>query len=200
MAGDWPSVNGAGGNTSSAEAPPSAAMRAMRAASMLPSAHTPLMSGNRSPISACAMSSTRRCSSNVQEATSVECALMVTAERPGVAATSRRCLRKLASSMARSASKGSSTAGITPWGMYDLCRALLTSQPGDALWRPARARVKASCSGAVCDRRCSTGKTRRRLLDADGRYKLEKNSRNPQGSTRDGSHGSVRVMGGIHHV
>ena len=33
IAADWPSVNGAGGNTSSAEAPPSAAMPAMRAAS-----------------------------------------------------------------------------------------------------------------------------------------------------------------------
>ena len=53
ISGDWPSVNGAGGNTSSAEAPPSAAMRAIRAASMLPSAHTPLTRGSRSPISSC---------------------------------------------------------------------------------------------------------------------------------------------------
>src|SRR5262249_1752727 len=68
--------------------------------------------------------STRRCSSNVQDATSVEWALMVIAERPGVAATSRKCLRKAASSMARSASKGSSTAGMTPWGIYDVWRGI----------------------------------------------------------------------------
>ena len=35
-----------------------------------------------SPISSCAISSTRRCSSKVQEATSVECALTVMAEMP----------------------------------------------------------------------------------------------------------------------
>ena len=116
ICGDWPSVNGAGGNTSSAEAPPCAAMRAMRAASMLPSAQMPFTSGSRPPISSCAMSSTRRCSSKVQEATSVECALMVMADRPSTAATSRRCLRKLASSIERSFSNGSSTAGITPVG------------------------------------------------------------------------------------
>src|SRR5216117_3183297 len=50
ISGDWPSVNGAGGNTSSAEAPPALAMRAMRAASRLPSAHTPLTSGSRLPL------------------------------------------------------------------------------------------------------------------------------------------------------
>ncbi len=116
ISGDWPSVNGAGGNTSSAEAPPSAAMRAIRAASMLPSAQTPLTMGSRSPISSCAMSSTRRCSSKLQEATSVECALMVMAEMPLVAATSRRWLRKLFSSIERSSLNGSSTAGMTPCG------------------------------------------------------------------------------------
>src|SRR4029079_983634 len=47
IAGDWPSVNGAGGNTSSADAPPCAAMREMRAASMLPSAQMPFTSGLR---------------------------------------------------------------------------------------------------------------------------------------------------------
>ena len=72
--------------------------------------------GSRSPIASCAIPSTRRCSSNVQEATSVECALMVMAEMPGVAATSLRCLRKLASSMARSSSNGKRTAGMTPRG------------------------------------------------------------------------------------
>src|SRR5690348_8885103 len=51
IAGDWPMVKGAGGSTSIAEAPPSAAMRAMGAASMLPSANIPLTIGNRSPIS-----------------------------------------------------------------------------------------------------------------------------------------------------
>jgi hypothetical protein len=116
ICGDWPSVKGAGGNTSSAEAPPSVAMRARRAASRLPSAQMPLTIGMRLPISDWAISSTRRCSSNVQDATSVECALRVMAEMPGVATTSRRCLRKLASSMARSASNGSSTAGMTPCG------------------------------------------------------------------------------------
>ena len=46
ICGDWPSVKGAGGNTSRAEAPPSAAMRARRAASRLPSAQMPLTSGS----------------------------------------------------------------------------------------------------------------------------------------------------------
>ena len=41
IAGDCPSANGAGGNTSSAEAPPACACRAIRAASRLPSAQTP---------------------------------------------------------------------------------------------------------------------------------------------------------------
>src|SRR5580698_5440458 len=72
MAGDWPSVNGAGGNTRSAEAPPSSAMRASRAASRLPSAQMPLTIGKRPPISSWAISRTRRCSSKLQEATSVE--------------------------------------------------------------------------------------------------------------------------------
>ena len=117
ISGDCPSVNGAGGNTSSAEAPPSAAMRAIRAASMLPSAHTPLTIGSRSPISSWVTSSTRRCSSKLQEATSVECALMVMADSPLTAATSRRWLRKLFSSIERSSLNGSSTAGMTPWGM-----------------------------------------------------------------------------------
>ena len=80
ICGDWPSVNGAGGNTRSAEAPPAVAMRAIRAASMLPSAQIPLTSGSRAPILSRAMSSTLRCSSNVHEATSVEWALMVMAE------------------------------------------------------------------------------------------------------------------------
>jgi hypothetical protein len=62
------------------------------------------------------MSSKRRCSSKLHDATSVECALMVIADRPSTAATSRRCLRKLASSIVKSLSNGSSTAGITPWG------------------------------------------------------------------------------------
>ena len=114
MSGDWPNVNGAGGNTSSAEAPPAAAMRAMCAASMLPSAHIPLTRGSRSPISSWAISSTRRCSSKLQEATSVEWALTVTAESPLVAATSRKWLRKLRSSIERSSLNGSSTAGMTP--------------------------------------------------------------------------------------
>ena len=95
ISGDCCSVNGAGGNTSSAEAPPSAAMRAIRAASRLPSAHMPLMIGSFAPISSCAIASTRRCSSKLQEATSVECALMVMALMPGVAATCRRWPRKL---------------------------------------------------------------------------------------------------------
>ena len=116
ISGDWPSVNGAGGNTSSAEAPPSAAMRAMRAASRLPSAQMPLTIGSLPPISSCAMSSTRRCSSKVQEATSVEWALIVMAEMPFTAATSRRWLRKLFSSIERSSWNGSSTAGMTPCG------------------------------------------------------------------------------------
>ena len=117
ICGDWPSVNGPGGNTSRAAAPPALAMRAILAASRLPSAQMPWTSGSFAPISSRAMSSTLRCSSNVQEATSVECALMVIAEMPSVAATSRRCWRNAASSIPRSVSKGSSTAGITPCGM-----------------------------------------------------------------------------------
>ena len=116
ISGDCCSVNGAGGNTSSVEAPPSAAIRAIRAASRLPSAQMPLTIGSLAPISSCAIASTRFCSSKVQEATSVECALMVIAEIPSVAATSRRWLRKLASSIERSSWNGSSTAGMTPWG------------------------------------------------------------------------------------
>ncbi len=118
ISGDWPMVKGAGGKTSSADAPPSVAMRAMRAASRLPSAQMPLTIGRRSPISSCAMSSTRRCSSKVQDATSVECALMVMAERPFVPVTSPRWRRKLFSSIDRSSLKGSSTAGMTPCGTY----------------------------------------------------------------------------------
>ena len=112
----WPIVNGAGGNTSSAEAPPAVAILARRAASRLPSAQMPLTSGILSPISLPAMSSTRFCSSKVQDATSVECALMVTADSPSAAVTSRRCLRKFASSIDRSSWNGRMTAGMTPCG------------------------------------------------------------------------------------
>ena len=112
----WPMVNGAGGNTSSAEAPPAAAILASRAASTEPSAQMPLISGVLSPISEPAMSSTRCCSSKVQDATSVECALMVTAESPSAEVTSRRCLRKFGSSIDRSSWNGRMTAGMTPCG------------------------------------------------------------------------------------
>jgi len=112
-----PSVNGPGGNTSSADAPPACAALAIRAASRLPSAHTPCTIGSRSPTSSAAISMTRRCSSKVQDATSVECAFTVMADRPSVAAMWRRWARKLLSSMARSSSNGSSTAGMTPAGM-----------------------------------------------------------------------------------
>ena len=112
----WPMVNGAGGNTSSADAPPAVAILASRAASRLPSAQMPLTSGVLSPISLPAMSSTRFCSSKVQDATSVECALMVTADSPSAEVTSRRCLRKLASSIDRSSWNGRMTAGMTPCG------------------------------------------------------------------------------------
>jgi hypothetical protein len=74
------------------------------------------MSGSLAPISSCAMAWMRCCSSKVQDATSVECALMVMAEMPSVAATSRRCLRKPASSIDRSSLNGSRTAGMTPCG------------------------------------------------------------------------------------
>ena len=53
IAAFWPSVNGAGGNTSSAEAPPSVAILAMRAASRRPSAQMPLTIGSLAPISSC---------------------------------------------------------------------------------------------------------------------------------------------------
>src|SRR4051812_43482523 len=50
----------------------------------------------------------------LHEATSVECASIVTADRPSTAATSRKWLRKFGSSMEKSSWNGSSTAGITP--------------------------------------------------------------------------------------
>ena len=81
MSAVWPSVNGAGGNTSSAEDPPACARFAIRAASRLPSAQMPWINGSRSPISLPAMSSTRLCSSAVHDATSVECALIVIADK-----------------------------------------------------------------------------------------------------------------------
>ena len=51
---------------------------------------------------------------SVQEATSVEWALIVIADSPGTDPTSRRWARKLVSSIDRSSRNGSSTAGITP--------------------------------------------------------------------------------------
>ena len=72
------------------------------------------MIGNFPPTSSPAISMTRRCSSRVHEATSVECALIVIADSPGTAATSRKCARKLGSSIEKSSWNGSSTAGITP--------------------------------------------------------------------------------------
>jgi hypothetical protein len=72
----------AGRENQQAEAPPCCAIFATRAASRLPSAYTPLMMGMLAPISSWAISSTRFCSSNEQEATSEACALMVTAEIP----------------------------------------------------------------------------------------------------------------------
>src|SRR5713226_8687848 len=126
ISGRWPIVNGPGGNTSSAAAPPSAAILAMRAASRLPSAYTPCTIGRRSPISSFAIARTRFCSSNVHEATSVECALIVIAERPSTEAVSRRCARKDGSSIDRSSWKGKSTAGTTPWGIHFVSRAIVT--------------------------------------------------------------------------
>jgi hypothetical protein len=72
--------------------------------------------GSLPPISSCAISSTRRCSSKLQEATSVECAFSVIAVMPCVAPTSRKWARKLFSSIERSSWNGSSTAGMTPCG------------------------------------------------------------------------------------
>src|SRR6266705_3847112 len=126
ISGRCPIVKGPGGKTSKALAPPSAAILAMRAASRLPSAYTPCTIGSRSSISSFAIARTRFCSSYVQEATSVECALMVIAERPSTAATSRRCARKDGSSIDRSSWKGRSTAGITPWGIHFVSRAIVT--------------------------------------------------------------------------
>ena len=128
MSAVWPSANGAGGNTSSAEDPPACARFAIRAASRLPSAQMPWISGSRSPISLPAMSSTRLCSSAVHEATSVECALIVIADKPSTSATSRKWLRKPGSSIERSSWNGSSTAGITPWGTKSLKRAMAISR------------------------------------------------------------------------
>src|SRR5882762_3123875 len=126
ISGRCPIVKGPGGKTRSAAAPPSAAILAMRAASRLPSAYTPFTIGSRPPISSFAIARTRFCSSNVQEATSVECALRVIAERPSTEATSRRCARKDGSSIDRSSWKGKSTAGMTPWGIHFVTRAIVT--------------------------------------------------------------------------
>src|SRR5215472_11807907 len=127
ISGRCPIVNGPGGKTRIAEAPPSAAIFAMRAASRLPSAYTPCTIGSFAPISSFAIASTRFCSSKEHDATSVECALMVIAESPSAEATSRRCARKEGSSIDRSSLNGSSTAGITPSGTHfmDRPRALL---------------------------------------------------------------------------
>jgi hypothetical protein len=102
MSAFWPIANGAGGKTNSAEDPPACARFAILAASRLPSAQMPWMIGSLSPTSSTAISSTRACSSGVHDATSVECALIVSAESPSTAETSRRWLRKLRSSMERS--------------------------------------------------------------------------------------------------
>src|SRR4051812_1064361 len=64
------------------------------------------------------ISRTRRCSSNVQDATSDACAFTVIAESPSTDATSRRCARYDASSIERSSWNGSRTAGMTPLGTY----------------------------------------------------------------------------------
>src|SRR5258708_3396742 len=126
ISGRCPIVKGPGGKTSKALAPPSAAILAIRAASRLPSAYTPCTIGSRSPISSFAIARTRFCSSNVHEATSVECALTVIPERPSTEATSRRCARKDGSSIDRSSWKGKSTAGTTPWGIHFVSRAIVT--------------------------------------------------------------------------
>src|SRR4249920_1249281 len=118
ISGRCPKVNGPGGKTRSADAPPSAAIFAMRAASRLPSAYTPWTIGSRFPSSSVAIASTRFCSSKVHEATSVECALMVIAERPSTEATSRKCARNEGSSIDKSSWNGSNTAGMTPWGTH----------------------------------------------------------------------------------
>src|SRR5262249_45233506 len=76
------------------------------------------------------ISSARRCSSKVHDATSDACAFTVIAETPGTAATSRRCARYDASSIDRSSWKGSSTAGMTPLGTYSLCLANSSSGAG----------------------------------------------------------------------
>src|SRR3954454_10157142 len=82
------------------------------------------------PNSSRAISTTRRCSSKVHEATSDACAFTVIAESPSTAATSRRCARKEASSIERSSWKGSRTAGMTPLGTYSLVLAKSFSGAG----------------------------------------------------------------------
>ena len=124
ISGRCPIVKGPGGKTRSAAAPPSAAIFAIRAASRLPSAYTPCTIGSRSPISSFAMASTLFCSSNEHEATSVEWALMVIADSPSAEATSRKCARKEGSSIDKSSWNGSSTAGMTPWGIHCVARAI----------------------------------------------------------------------------
>jgi hypothetical protein len=56
----------------------------------------------------------------VHDATSVECALIVKADKPLTRVTSFKWERKEASSMDRSSKKGSKTAGITPDGIKDI--------------------------------------------------------------------------------
>src|SRR5262245_62146310 len=122
ISGRWPMVNGPGGNTSSADAPPFVAISAMRAASRLPSAYTPWTIGSFAPTSSFAIASTCRCSSKLHESTSVECALMVIAESPSAEVTSDRCARNEASSIDRSSWKGRRTAGMTPSGIHFMAR------------------------------------------------------------------------------
>ena len=110
-------LNTCEGNTSSAEAPCAAAMRAIRAALWLPSAQTPLITGSLSPISSSVRSRMRCCSSNVQACTSEAWPFTVIADSPRVAATSRRWRRVPRSSMLKSSCNASSVAGITPCGM-----------------------------------------------------------------------------------
>ena len=116
ISGDWPSVNGAGGNTSSAEAPPSAAMRAIRAASRLPSAQMPLTM--RQPVADLVLGDIEHAPLLIEGAGGDFGRMRVDGDRgkPSTAATSRRWLRKLFSSIERSSWNGSSTAGMTPWG------------------------------------------------------------------------------------
>src|SRR5712692_2113979 len=74
----------------------------------------PATTGHAPPTSSSAIASERLRSSRVSEDTSAACPLATMPVTPRVSASQRRCRRYAGSSIARSAVKGSTLAGMTP--------------------------------------------------------------------------------------